>query len=254
MTVVKSCSLRFDASLSPEECAFALRGAGFTHTFATYGYRDEGIRDVAAAHAAGLTVETLHAAYGGCNEMWLDDLRGESRTEFYLSCVRATAMVGVPAMILHLSSGDAPPPPCELGARRYARVCKEAERLGVAIAFENLRKTAYLRYIFERIDSPARKFCFDCGHEHLYDEGDGVLEEFAHALCAVHLHDNFGVHDDHVLPFEGTVDWKRLCIRLNRIGFSLPITLELKAPSGGLSYAKKAFDAACKIEQLLTAN
>ncbi len=249
--MIKSCSLCFDGSLSPEECAHALREAGFTHVFSTWR-NDESIRDVAAAHAAGLEVETLHAAYGGCNEMWMDDLRGEARMEFFLSCVRATAMVGVPTMILHLSAGDFPPPMCELGLRRYARVCKEAERLGVNIAFENLRKTAYLRYIFEHIDSPAKKFCFDSGHENLYDGGDGVLEEFAHALVAVHLHDNFGTHDDHVLPFAGTIDWDRLATRLRGIGFSLPITLELKANGVGTDYACQAFEAACRFEKLLT--
>ena len=42
--------------------------------------------------------------------MWLDDLRGESRMEFFLDSVRACAMVSVPTMILHLSAGNNPPP------------------------------------------------------------------------------------------------------------------------------------------------
>lgn len=249
--MIKSCSLRFDSSLSPEACAKLLREAGFTHTFLTWGYQDEGIRDVAAANAAGLTVETLHAAYGGVNEIWTDTLAGVSRMEFFLSCVRATAMVGVKTMILHLSSGDAPPPPSEIGLRRYERICKEAERLGVKVAFENLRKVEYLQYIFDHIDSPARAFCFDCGHENLYDGGNGVLERFSSALAAVHLHDNFGKHDDHLIPFTGTIDWETLCGRLRAVGFNLPVTLELKAPSGGLPFAKEAYAAACEIEKRL---
>ena len=249
--MIKSCSLRFDRTLTPEQCALALRDAGFTHVFCTWGYSNEDLSCIAAARAAGLTIETIHAAFGGCNDMWVDDLRGESRMEFFVDSVRACAMLCVPTMILHLSAGDTPPPPSEIGLRRYTRVCKEAERLGINVAFENLRKTDYLRYIFAHLDSPARKFCYDSGHENLYDHGEGVLEEFAQDLVAVHFHDNFGTHDDHVLPFSGTIDWQKLCTRLKNINFSLPITLELKASGIGVGYAKQAFDAACKIEQLL---
>ena len=252
--MIKSCSLRYDRTLSTEECARNLREAGFTHTFLTWGYMDEGIRDVAAANAAALTVETVHASFGGVNEIWLDNLQGESRKDFFLSCIRATAMVGVKTMILHLSSGNTPPPPSEIGLRRYERICKEGERLGVDVAFENLRKIEYLRYIFDHIHSPTRKFCFDCGHENLYDGGFGVLEQFSHSLAAVHLHDNFGTHDDHLIPFTGTIDWDRLCTRLKQANFNLPITLELKTTGGGLAYAKEAYAAACAVESRLTQN
>lgn len=251
--MIKSCSLRYDSTLTPEECAKNLAEAGFTHVFATWGYLDEGARDVAAARANGLTVETLHAAYGGVNEIWIDDEAGEKRMEFFLDCICAAADIGVPTVIMHLSSGLTPPPVSDVGIRRYKRICEEAERLGVAVAFENLRYVSYLRAIFERISSPARKFCFDCGHENLYDGGNGVLEEFGKDLVAVHLHDNYGEHDDHIPPFSGTVDWERLAKRLKANGMNCPITLELKAKGAGEDFARRLYRCACRIESMIQA-
>lgn len=249
--MIKSCSLRYDSTLTPEECAKNLAEAGFTHVFSTWGYQDEGLRDIAAARENGLTVETLHAAYGGVNEIWVDNEKGEARMQFFLECIRAAASESVPIVIMHLSSGLTPPPVSEVGLRRYRQICEEAERLGIAVAFENLRYVSYLREIFQNIHSPARKFCFDCGHENLYDGGDGVLEEFGKDLVAVHLHDNYGEHDDHLPPFAGTVDWDRLAKRLKANGMPCPITLELKANGAGEEFARRLYSCACRIEKMI---
>lgn len=249
--MIKSCSLRYDRVLSPEECAKNLAEAGFTHVFSTWGYEDEGVRDVEAAHANGLTVETLHAAYGGVNEIWLEGAVGEARMHFFLECVRAAAAIQVPTVIMHLSSGANPPPITEVGLSRYQRICDEAEHLGVQVAFENLRYVSYLRAIFQSIHSPARKLCYDCGHENLYDGGDGILEEFGKDLVAVHLHDNHGLHDDHIPPFSGTVNWEKVCKRLKSNGIVCPVTLELKANGAGENFAKHLFACACRIENMV---
>ncbi|MCH5182975.1 MAG: sugar phosphate isomerase/epimerase [Oscillospiraceae bacterium] len=257
----KGCNLEFDRTLSLAEGAFRLAEAGFTHTFVVWGFAGEGVRAAAAAFAAGLTVETVHASYGGVNEIWLDSPEGEKRMDYFLSCVRGAAAIGVKTVILHLSSGDTPPPFGEVGRRRYARICREAERLGVAVGFENLRKTSYLTDLFAGVESPARKFCYDCGHERLYDGGDGVLERYGEHLVAVHLHDNGGAQDDHLLPFTGCIDWERLTRRLRpfyRANPSLPITLELKQTGGnarqtGRDFAREAYAAACRIERMLLA-
>lgn len=255
--MIKSCNLKFDRTLSPEDCARALAAAGFTHTFVVWGFSGEGIREAAAANAAGLTVETVHASYSGVNEIWMDDAQGEKRMDYFLSCVRGTAAIGVKTVILHLSSGNTPPPFSETGLRRYERICREAERLGVAIGFENLRKTSYLADLFAGLDSCAKKFCFDCGHERLYDGGDGVLERYGADLVAVHLHDNLGTEDDHLLPFTGCIDWERMANRLRPYYIadpSLPVTLELKRTGGGLPYAQEAYAAACRIEEMLVSS
>ncbi len=253
--MIKSCNLRFDASVPPSVCADALARAGFTHTFVMWGFSGEGVRAISAASASGLAVETVHAEYHGVNEIWQDGPVGEARAGYFRACVRGAAACGVPVVVLHLSSGDFPPAFNRLGLARYASICREAERLGVAVAFENLRKTSYLADLFANLSSPARKFCFDCGHENLYDGGFGILERYGSDLVSIHLHDNFGERDDHLLPFTGSIDFRRVAARLRPYfdaNPALPLTLELKSASPDpYRFAREAFSAACRIEALI---
>lgn len=251
--MIYSCNLEYDRSLSPEEAAANLKEAGFSHVFITWGFHGEGIRGAAAAHKAGLKIETIHASYPDVNEIWLEGSVGEARTRYFLDCVRGTAMLGVKTMILHVSAGHQPPEPNALGVSRFQRICDEAARLGVDIAFENLTNITYLHYVMERVVSPAKKYCYDCGHENLYSyKNDCVPERYSDLLVAVHLHDNVGDRDTHLLPFAGTVDYDRVITRLARFGAGIPVTLELKAASGGLPYAREAYAAAVRIGELIT--
>ena len=91
---------------------------------------------------------------------------------------------------------------------------------------ENQGNPDYLDFCFRELSSPRLKFCFDSGHEHYYSPGRDLLKDYGRLLCALHLHDNDGLHDDHALPFTGTVDWRRLCQRLKEIGYQGPLSLE----------------------------
>ena len=49
-----------------------------------------------------------------------------------------------------------------------------------------------------------------------------VLQNFA-----VHLHDNDKSGDLHFIPFDGTIDWKKIITELKHCHYHGPITLEL---------------------------
>ena len=49
---------------------------------------------------------------------------------------------------------------------------------------------------------------------------------FKNKIFAVHLHDNDKSDDLHLLPFEGTIDWKELSNNLKKANYTGPITLE----------------------------
>ena len=249
-----SCSLEYDRSLSADEQAKRLKDAGFTHCFFTWGFADEGIKKAAAVHKAGLEIETVHASFPGINEIWEAGEAGENRKNYFLDVVRKTAMIGVKTMIQHVSSGPHPPEPNTLGVERFREICAEGERLGVDIAFENLNNITYLHYVMERIDSPVKKYCYDCGHENIHPyKNDGVPEKYGDLLVAVHLHDNMGDWDSHLLPFTGTVDFEKVAARVAKFGRDLPVTLELKADGAPPDYASQAFAAAQKLGKMIEA-
>ncbi len=52
------------------------------------------------------------------------------------------------------------------------------------------------------------RLCFDAGHAHL---AGGVLPGFdtmRDLVVSAHIHDNHGEKDEHLVPYEGTIDWR----------------------------------------------
>ena len=95
----------------------------------------------------------------------------------------------------------------ETGLRRFYRIAEAAERYGVYLALENSVFPEYLQFIFDNIKSEHIGFCYDSGHEHAFAPDFNYLPKFGDRLFALHLHDNDGVHDNHFVPFCGTIDW-----------------------------------------------
>ena len=55
-----------------------------------------------------------------------------------------------------------------------------------------------------------------------------ALEIVRDFVVTTHLHDNRGERDDHLLPYEGTIDWSAT---LAALPAEAPIVLELKEPA-----------------------
>jgi sugar phosphate isomerase/epimerase len=89
---------------------------------------------------------------------------------------------------------------------------------GAAILLENgrseLASPVHLAKFLE-ITHLSNRVCFDVGHAHL---GDGVEAGFRHLepwIASLHVHDNDGHSDQHLLPQAGGIDW-RTTMRLLR--------------------------------------
>jgi sugar phosphate isomerase/epimerase len=127
-----------------------------------------------------------------------------------------------------------------------------AKERGVTLALENtpgeLATPTHLRQFIIDTRLTDLRLCFDIGHAHL---GDGVLaslEPMREFLATSHIHDNNGLKDEHLLPYEGTIEWKSALPALPR---ELPLVLELKEipayadpspTSVALSAARSVFD------------
>ena len=242
-----SINLSYDwPHLSEQESCRRIKQAGFTHSFSFWSAKDNHaahFSQIENIRAAGLCVETVHLDFDSINDMWLDNENGQSLCEFFVKCTDGARECGVPVLIIHLSSSFTPPPLSKIGIERYRRICDRAGENSVAIAFENLRRTDYLdRIMDEFAEISSARFCFDCGHENLYNRGEGVLEAHSDKLSALHLHDNFGMSDDHMLPFDGKINWERLSARLAPVMGELPLTIETHMQnSGRLEYGGERF-------------
>jgi sugar phosphate isomerase/epimerase len=118
------------------------------------------------------------------------------------------------------------------------RIADYAAKFGVRLAVENIFDSVWCldRILEELGDDPEDTnvgICIDTGHAAVsHDAGrDSVcnyLERYAAQLCHLHLHDNLGAHDDHLLPGAGTIDWQRVRKVLTNIGFEGTAVLEAR--------------------------
>ncbi|MDE5830687.1 MAG: sugar phosphate isomerase/epimerase, partial [Clostridia bacterium] len=68
--------------------------------------------------------------------------------------------------------------------------------------------------------------CFDAGHWHAFFDDKLDFMAFEDRIFAVHFHDNDKSDDLHLLPFDGTIDWKKVVTNLKRANYKGAVTLE----------------------------
>jgi sugar phosphate isomerase/epimerase len=127
-----------------------------------------------------------------------------------------------------------------------------AHHAGVVISLENttteMGDPAYLRSFVDETRLTGLRFNFDIGHAHLADgaEAERIEKSFApmrELIAGVHVHDNHGEKDEHLAPYQGTIDWPAAIALLKTVpGDAVPLTLELKE--------KTAPDSPSAVEQL----
>ncbi len=130
----------------------------------------------------------------------------------------------------------------ESDPRRLEAACNSLEHLamfakqrGVTIALENtpgsLGAPATLRQFIADTRLTDLRLCFDTGHAHMEEGVTPSFETMRDLVVTTHVHDNKGEKDDHLLPFEGSIDWPatlKAFAKAPAAPGGLPIVLELK--------------------------
>lgn len=143
-------------------------------------------------------------------------------------------MIPVRYLVQHIGTGrqsaDARKFDAAFNSLEYLSVFAKAR--GVTIALENtpdeLGSPASLHQFIQETHLHDLKLCFDSGHAQI--EG-GVIagwEIMRDRAVMAHLHDNRGEKDEHLLPWEGSVDWRAAIESLASVPAALPVVLELK--------------------------
>jgi sugar phosphate isomerase/epimerase len=130
-----------------------------------------------------------------------------------------------------------------------------AKQRGVTLAVENtpneMATAGNLRRFLVETRLHDLRLCFDVGHAHLQEGVTASLEAMGDLVATTHVHDNHGEKDEHLPPFDGTVNWNAAAQVLDH---KLPLVLELKESAGeprsleppplagALQTAREAFD------------
>ena len=118
--------------------------------------------------------------------------------------------------------------------RSVEHLLRIAEPLGVHIAVEvipnELSRAGSIVHFVEQ-DLEGVGICLDFGHAHLDGDVIDAVETVSEHLIATHLHDNRGRKDDHLLPFDGTIDWAGTLLAVQKVGYEGPFMFEI-VPNG----------------------
>ncbi len=218
-----------------------IKDAGFEAVFT--GYKDgatarERCRE-ALSH--GMELDNIHAPFDHINDIWQKGQAGEIMLSRLMDCADCCKEYGVPKMVVHLSSKVNAPYINDLGHSRFDRLVDKAVSNNIQIAFENQRKLANLAFAMEIYkDVPQVGFCWDTGHEYCFTPGWEFMPLFGDRLIAVHLQDNHAVYDgdQHLLPFDGVVDFEKAARYIKNSPYQGPIMLEVfRRPCDVTGYA-----------------
>lgn len=226
-------SSQFELSV-PEQIRL-FKKTGFDGFFTNYTNRADAAEHRKVADETGMIFQSIHAPFDRMREMWEN---GDGAVSQLIDCLRACAENQVPIMVAHTFIGFEDHTPNRIGIDNFGKVVREAEKLGVKIAFENTEGEEYLEALMEHFkESQAVGFCWDTGHEMCYNHSKDMLALYGDRLIATHLNDNLGIRDFdgeitwlddlHLLPFDGIGDWRGIASRLDRCGFDGILTFEL---------------------------
>lgn len=175
----------------------------------------------------GLNVLFAHLGYQNINDIWLDNEEGEKLVDRYKNDIKNISDNNISMVCMHLTSRSEAPIYNELGLRRLREIIDYAKKLNIKVAFENTKIKGYLEYVLGNIDNDNAGLCFDSGHYHAHFNDELDFSKFKDRIFCVHLHDNDGTSDQHLLPFDGTLDWDKVIKKLKDNNYNGPIIMEL---------------------------
>ena len=236
----------------------SIKNAGFKNVFVQWYDKDweySQEEQVKLCKELGLNIIFAHLGYQKINSIWEDGTEGDELVEKYKKNIKDCSENGIPIVVIHLTSGYNAPMYCEIGLKRIKKIVEYAKKLNIKIAFENTKIKGYLEYVFENIKDENIGLCFDVGHYHAHFDDELNFELFKNRIFAVHLHDNDKSDDLHLLPFDGTIDWNTVVLKLKEYNYEGPITLELCYRYDYLKltldeFYKKGYDTGIKLAEM----
>lgn len=168
----------------------------------------------------------------------LDEKQFEKAVKWNIRSIEICGELGIPNMVVH--SGWDPDATKEEWFRRnkafFERLFDAMEKNHVNVLHENTASSnmpwfypktgAEMREFSEYVNHPLFHSCWDTGHANI--EGSQYEEILAVGddLYAVHINDNRGAQDEHVIPYFGTLNMDEIMHALKDINYKGAFTFE----------------------------
>ena len=223
---------------------------------------------------AGLTLHSVHAPI-------VEHLRGgewgpalstaASAEELRAKAVReAKAALGIARrvpyqfLVMHLGIPDAYPEAASrnnrlASQRSIEEISKAAAEVGVRVAIEVIPNSlseaeTLVRLLEDDLDvpRPSPGICLDLGHAFLMGDLADAIEIVSGDLVTTHVHDNRGKEDDHLVPFDGRIDWPTTLMSMQKVGYEGLYLFEVANTGSPRDVLAKTVDVRRRFEEIVS--
>jgi sugar phosphate isomerase/epimerase len=230
------------------------------------------IREAAdAARDARLSIHSVHAPIADAlsGGRWgtpysiasSDDAARRHALQEVAGALRAAADLQARYLIVHLGVPDSQQPPpadnrADAAARSLEALDEIAGPLGVRLALEVMPNAlsgpdALVRLLEEDLELSDAGLCLDFGHAFLMGDLLEAVETCSGHVVTTHVHDNGGGRDEHLVPFEGRIDWDAALMGMRKIGYDGAFIFELAASAEPRAVLERAARARARFERML---
>jgi len=191
----------------------------------------------------GLRPFSFHAPFADRIDITSPDetVREAAVAELITAC-RAAALLGAENVVLHPGPEHEGRPPREEFLQRMHHAAHSLNRVaahccatGVQLLLENMLphllfgQTSDMMFLLGEINACTVGTCLDTGHARLSGDLGNVVHKLSGHLKMVHINDNHGDRDAHLIPGEGSIDWPWLIAELRRCQFHGGLIIEMAA-------------------------
>ena len=190
---------------------------------------------IAAALSENGCSTTMHAPYVDLNPGSAEQLIREATLRRFHQLLDAAEILRPKVIVLHPGYdhwryGDSREQWLKHSIDTWRELLDRAAGIGCIMAVENIfeEEPSTLKALFEAVDSPILRHCFDVGHWNLFVKVsmDEWFAEIGSYIAEVHIHDNFGIKDDHNAIGEGNINFDLFFRLLQRYAPDAVWTLE----------------------------
>lgn len=185
-----------------------------------------------------ISIHSLHATFHGLLDLsGSDDCDRTHALETVKKQAGIASYLGAQILIVHPGGKNVPMSEREIRIGYFLEALNQlipvCQRLGLKIAVENMGPD-YLGDKIEEIDRILNNYendlvgiCLDTSHAHLTGDLFNYLDYLGERIITFHISDNNGLHDDHLPPGRGQIDWPKFLKGVEKIGYKGPLVMEI---------------------------
>lgn len=194
----------------------------------------------------------ISQTHGRTGTYWPGDEQHNADVDRYCELdLRASSILGAPSCVIHFINNtrwgkQTPEFLHQTSGDMFDKMIPFAEKYKVNIALETFGAAKIqgarirdffadpreFKYQFDRLNTKYKTMCVDSGHTHEAESfwvppPEEMIRILGKDVTILHLHDNNGHYDDHLLPGQGNINWPAVFESLEDIGYSGVYNFEL---------------------------